>query len=168
MLPISRTQPDRQSAPARKLVAGIALLPLMLLASFAAHGAASTTAVTPVQTLDFGKFVVLPTCVNCTVTISSSGTPRTSSPGIVLVSANQGRPAVYNVACSGNCNYTATMTGGPRIVAGVTMNIAAMTYAKSPSTGAGTLTVGATLTIPGPGATVGQYVSTSFLITTSP
>lgn len=166
MLSTPRTLPDRLSAPASKLAAGIALV--LMLAPFAAQGAASTTAVTPVQTLDFGKFVVLPTCSGCTVTISSSGAPRTASAGIVLVSANPGRPAVYNVACSGNCNYTATMMGAPTIAAGVTMSIATMTYAKSPSTGAGTLTIGATLTIPGPGATVGQYTSTSFTISTSP
>lgn len=169
MIAISRRPLEGAFAPTFRIAASMALVPLLLLAPLAAHGAATTTSVTPLQTLDFGKFVVLPSCSSCTITISSSGAARTASTGIVLITTSPGRPATYNVACSGNCNYTAAMTGSPKFVAGSsTMTMGTMTYAKSPATGAGALTVGATLMIPGPGATPGSYTSSGFTITTSP
>ena len=126
--------------------------------------------------LDFGSFAVLPSCSNCTITISPTGV-RTASAGIVLTSANPGSAGTYSYAATCNngppsgCQaYTTAITPTTVTISagGVTMTVGNFTTQQSSSIPPNTLSVGATLTIPSSGSTAGTYTSGSFLITTTP
>lgn len=149
----------------------VRLLPVLalLLAPQAAQGAANATTVSSTQTLDFGTFVVLPTCSNCTITMSAAGA-RTASAGIVLSSKNVGKVAKFSVGCNNvGCSYTATPGSSVTMAAGgVNMTVGTFTSAKSPATTPSVLSVGAKLTIPNSGSAVGTYTSAIFTITTTP
>jgi hypothetical protein len=147
----------------------LALFSCVALAPPAAH--AQTKVVTPVltQTLDFGTFAVLPSCNNCTITISPAGV-RTPTAGIVILSSkNNGRPAKFTVTCNtGSCTYTPTVSGAPSMNAGgVTLSMGTFTFSKSPTNTTSTLSVGARLTIPNKNAAVGTFTSTAFTLATA-
>jgi hypothetical protein len=147
----------------------LALAATLLLAPPPAH--AQTAVATPVlqQTLDFGTFAVLPSCNNCSITISPAGV-RSRTAGIVILSSkNNGRPAKFSVSCNkSNCSYTPSISGAPAISAGgVTMTMGSYSFSKSPATLPSTLSVGATLTIPNAGVALGTYTSTVFTLSTS-
>lgn len=139
-----------------------------LLAPLAAQAASNSITVTPVQPLDFGSFVVLPSCINCTITINSAGA-RSFSPGILLTSKNVGQAASFNVTCNNTtCGYTVLPVSTVSMPAGgVTMSVSTFTSLRTPTSTPSTLTVGARLTIPGPGSTPNTY-SKTFTIITSP
>lgn len=146
----------------------ICLAPMLalLVAPQAAQAAADRPTVAPVQNLDFGTFVVLPSCVNCSITIDPNGT-RTATPGIVLSSKNTGSAARFSVGCNNpSCTYTVTISTSVSMAAGgVTMTVGTFTNSKSPATTPSVLSVGGKLTIPAAGAAVGTYTSTSFTVT---
>lgn len=151
----------------------VCLLPMLalLLASQAAQGAANKTTVgAAIQPLDFGSFVVLPTCTNCTIVMSPSGMRSTPLGGILLTSKNAGRPAQFNVTCNnGSCPYTATFTTSVNMTAGgVTMRVGSFTIPTGSPTTPNLLSVGGTLTIPRSGSTPATYTSPNFSVTTSP
>jgi 3D (Asp-Asp-Asp) domain-containing protein len=142
----------------------------LLLAPHTAQGAPNRTTISaPTQTLDFGSFVVLPTCINCSITISASGV-RTASGGIVLTSNNTGRPAKFNVGCNnGACAYTAAITSSVNMAAGgVTMIVGTFSNSQSAPATPNVLSVGGKLTIPSAGSAVGTYTSSNFFVTTTP
>lgn len=150
------------------LVASVACLPNTVLAKMTSLAIAQTTD----GVIDFGSFAVLPSCANCTVTISPSGA-RTFSGGIVLTSANPGRAASFTTTptCNGGgcAGYTAAVTPNSASLpaGGVTMTVSAFTLQQSATLPPNTLTVGATLTIPS-SASAGSYTGAAFLITTTP
>lgn len=133
---------------------------------------AKTVSVTVTATnavINFGSFAVLPSCANCSITISPSGA-RTATAGIVLTSANPGQAASYSVSatCNGQgCDAyssaitptSATLTGG-----GVTMTVGTFTLQPSGTLPNFTMGVGATLTIPS-SPTAGTYTGASFMLT---
>lgn len=145
----------------------VAVMLALLMAPPAVQAANSIT-VTPVQPLDFGSFVVLPSCSNCTITITSTGA-RSASTGIVLTSKNVGKAASFSVTCNNTtCAYTVSpVTTVSMPAGGVTMSVSTFTSVRTPTSTPSTLTVGAKLTIPGPGSTPNNY-SKTFTITTSP
>ncbi len=158
------------------IAAGVAACCALWLTT-AAHaappaGTGTTTSIAAINSaIDFGSFAVLSSCINCSVTISPSGA-RTSSGGIVLTSANPGRAASYSVT-EGGCSckaYTEAMTptSVPQVTGGVQMTVGSFTSVQSAALPPNTFTVGATLTIAGPGATAGTYSGWSFTVTTSP
>lgn len=137
---------------------------------------AKTTAITITATnsvIGFGSFSVLPTCSNCTITVSPAGV-RTASAGIVLTSAAPGQAAAYTVTptCNaGGCSaYTAVVTpSSASLPAGsVTMSVGSFTLLQSATLPPNTLSVGATLTIPSSGSAAGAYTGAAFTITTTP
>lgn len=137
------------------------------VASQTAQGALNTATPTSTQTLDFGTFAVLPSCVNCSITMDVNGN-RVTSGGVVLSSKAPGRPAKFTVLCNnGSCAYTPTFTGSPTFAAGVNMTVSTFTIFKSTANTPSTLSVGAKLTIPNSGAVAGTYTSTTFTIATS-
>lgn len=143
---------------------------VLLLAPHAAQAAANKTTISaPTQTLDFGTFVVLPSCSNCSITMSASGL-RTASAGIVLTSKNTGRPAQFNVGCNnGACAYTMTITSSVNMSAGgVTMTVGTFSNSQSSPATPNVLSVGGRLTIPSAGSLVGTYTSSNFSVTTNP
>lgn len=151
--------------------AGFLAATLGMLLPLFAMGAPNTTAVAATgQKLDFGTFSVLPSCVNCTITMSTSGV-RTASAGVVLSSTNHGKAATFNVTCNnGACTWTPAVSGSPTMSAGaVTMTVSTFTTLKAATNTPSLLTVGARLTIPGPGAATGTYTSGAvFTVTTTP
>jgi hypothetical protein len=140
----------------------------LLLAPQAAQAAADKITVALVQNLDFGTFVVLPSCVNCSITMNPDGT-RTATPGIVLSSKSTGRPAQFSVGCNNpSCPYTVTLTTSVSMAAGgVNMTVGTFTNSKSPATTPSVLSVGGKLTIPTSGGAVGTYTSPTFMVTTT-
>jgi hypothetical protein len=140
----------------------------LLLAPQAAQAAADKPTVALVQNLDFGTFVVLPSCVSCSITMNPDGT-RTATPGIILSSKSTGRPAQFSVGCNNpSCAYTVSVTTSVSMAAGgITITVGTFTTLKSPAATPSVLSVGARLTIPTSGAAVGTYTSTSFMVTTT-
>ena len=123
--------------------------------------------------LSFGRFVILSSCSNCTITMSTSGV-RTASSGVVLLNSASGSAAAFaatGTSCGGGCTYVVT-TPSPGTVAisagSVTMTVGSYTYSQSAPSTPNTLFVGATLTIPSSGATPGLYSSGSYTVTTTP
>lgn len=123
--------------------------------------------------LDFGSFVVLSSCSNCTITISNSGV-RTASSGIVLISGASGSAGAFAASgtnsCGSSCSYTVTTPpASASITAGtVTMSVGSFTYRQTAATTPNTLYVGATLTIPSSGSTPRSYTSSTYTVTTNP
>lgn len=157
------------------ILSGVILVLSVSLADFAQARTTSST-LTAGASLDFGSFAVLPSCSNCTITISPTGV-RTASAGVVLTSANPGSAGTYSYTATCNngnpagCQAYAeavTPTSTTILAGGVTMTVGNFTTQQSSSIPPNTLSVGATLTIPSSGATAGTYTSTSFLITTTP
>jgi hypothetical protein len=140
----------------------------LLLAPQAARAAADKPTVAPVQNLDFGAFVVLPSCVNCSITMNPDGS-RTATPGIILSSKSSGRPAQFSVGCNNpSCTNTVSVSTSVSMAAGgVTMTVGSFTTSKRPATTPSVLSVGGKLTIPQSGSAVGTYTSTSFMVTTT-
>ncbi|MEO8023126.1 DUF4402 domain-containing protein [Polaromonas sp.] len=119
--------------------------------------------------INFGSFAVLPSCANCSITISPSGA-RTATAGIVLTSANPGQAGSYSVVaqCNGQgCDpYSSAMTptSATLTAGGVTMTVDTFTLQPSGSLPNFTMGVGARLTIPSnPGA--GTYTGAAFMLT---
>lgn len=146
-------------------ICSFALWPNATLAAPKSTAIAATNSV-----IDFGSFSVLPSCVNCTITVSPTGV-RTASAGIVLTSAKPGQAAGYSVTCS-NCptSYTAAITPSSASLpaGGVTTSVGSFTSQQSASGPPNTLSVGATLTIPSSGSAAGTYSGAAFTITTTP
>jgi hypothetical protein len=140
----------------------------LLIAPPAAQAAADKPTIVLVQSLDFGTFVVLPSCVNCSITMNPNGT-RTATPGIVLSSKSTGRPAQFSVGCNNpSCTYAVSIPGTFNLAAGgITMSVGSFTSSKSSATTPSMLSVGAKLTIPSSGSAVGTYTSTTFMVTAS-
>lgn len=130
---------------------------------------ASTAVAATAQKLDFGTFSVLPSCANCTITMSTAGV-RTATGGVILSSTNPGKPGTFSVTCNnGSCTWNGAVSLSPTIAAGgVTMTVGAFTTAKAGANTPSTLTVGATLTIPNSGSAAGTYTSTNYTVTTTP
>lgn len=141
-----------------------------LLLSEAVYAAPATAITATNSVIDFGSFSVLPSCVNCSITVSPAGV-RTASAGIVLTSAKPGRASTYSVSESGcSCKaYTAAVT--PASVAatmgGVQMTLDTFTFAQSGTLPPNVLSVGAKLTIAS-SASAGIYSGWSFTVTTTP
>ncbi|WP_232291626.1 DUF4402 domain-containing protein [Polaromonas sp. JS666] len=137
----------------------------------AGFAAPKTTIISVNTVINFGSFSVLPSCANCTITISPLGA-RTASGGVVLTTSNPGSAATYSVTAPGSgVSYTAvfTPTSATMAAGGVTMTVGSFTTLQNPSNGTpNTLSVGATLTIPNSGSTAGTYTGAAFTITTSP
>lgn len=150
------------------MICSFALWPNAILAKTQSITLAATNSV-----IDFGSFSVLPSCTNCTITVSPAGV-RTASAGIVLTSAKPGQAAAYTVTptCnSGTCTaYTAVVTPSSASLpaGGVTMTVGSFTLQQSATLPPNTLSVGATLTIPSSGSTAGTYSGAAFTITTTP
>lgn len=138
---------------------------------------ATIAAINP--SINFGSFAVLPSCVNCTITVSPAGV-RSSTGGVILTSGVAANAASYTVTIqnannNGQAQYTVVTPWSPasvNMVAGAaTMIVGAFTSAQSvvPTKLSPTniLTVGATLTIPSSVA-AGAYTSSAFTVTTSP
>ena len=161
----------------KKLVASFLFCLTALLPATSWAATATLVAINP--SINFGSFAVLPSCVNCTITVSPAGV-RSSTGGVILTSGVPANAASYTVTISGANNnnqakYTVVTPWSPasvNMVAGaVTMTVGTFTSAQSvvptklsPSN---TLTVGATLTIPSSIA-AGAYTSGAFTVTTSP
>jgi hypothetical protein len=153
-------------------VSGLLILWGVTLPASKAFAASAATAVAPTNSvIDFGSFAVLPSCSNCSVTISPAGA-RSATGGIVLTRANPGHAATYSVTESGGCAckpYTAAFT--PTSVAAtagaVVMTLGSFTTSQSAASPPNTLSVGATLTIASRGA-AGTFSPWSFTITTTP
>lgn len=140
----------------------------LLLTPQAAQAAANVATPASTQSVDFGTFAVLPTCSNCSITMSAAGA-RTASAGVVLSSNNVGKPGKFTVTCNnGSCAYTPTVAGSATIAAGgVNMTVGTFTFSKSPTNTTSTLSVGAKLTILTSGSTAGTYSSTSYTLATA-
>ena len=181
---------DTFMAPSSRRIKGASFVgqPKKLVAVFlfclpalipAASWAATAAIVAINPRINFGSFAVLPSCVNCTITVSPAGV-RSFTGGVILTSGVAANAASYTVTISGANNnaqavYTVVTPWVPasvNMVAGAkTMTVGAFTSAQSvvptklsPSN---TLTVGATLTIPSSIA-AGAYTSGAFTVTTSP
>ena len=143
--------------------------------------AAQVFTVVPLNSgIQFGSFVVLPSCANCTITVSTAGV-RTASAGVLLATGGAPSAASFTVSSTGANNnnkaqYTviAPVAATPAVnmaAGGVTMTVGTFTSAQAPVptklSPTNTLFVGATLTIPNSGATAGNH-STSFNVTTNP
>ena len=142
----------------------------LLLAPLAAQAAPNATTVTAAaQQLDFGTFAVLPSCANCTITMSATGA-RSKTGGVVLSNSNPGKPGAFSVTCNnGSCTWTPSVAGATTIAAGgVTMTVGTYTTAKAGPNTPSTVTVGARLTIPNAGAATGTFSSGNFTVTTTP
>ena len=133
---------------------------------------AKTVGVTVTATnavISFGSFAVLPSCANCSITISPSGA-RTATAGILLTSANPGQAASYSVVatCNGQgCDpYTAavTPTSAALPAGAVSMTVGTFTLLPSGPLPNFTMGVGATLTIPS-SPSAGTYTGASFMLT---
>ena len=120
--------------------------------------------------ISFGSFAVLPSCANCSITISPSGV-RTATAGIVLTSANPGQAASYSMVatCNGQgCDpYSApaiTPASASLPAGAVTMTVDTFTFLASGALPNVTMGVGAKLTIPrSPSA--GTYTGAAFMLT---
>lgn len=149
------------------LVCFCALQPTQVLAK-----TTSTTIPATSGVIDFGSFAVLPGCANCSVTISATGV-RTASGAIVLTSASTGSVAKFSVTqtCNGGgcTGYTATGAAtAPLPAGGIAMTLGTFTFAQDTAVaGVNTLSVGATLTIPGQGS-AGTFSGGAFSVTTTP
>lgn len=142
------------------------------LLSLGSVASAKTTGVTVVATnavVSFGSFAVLPSCANCSITISPSGV-RTATPGIVLTSANPGQAGSYSVTlvCNGQgCDpYSSaiTPTSATLSAGGVTMTVDTFTLQPSGASPNFTMGVGARLTIPS-SPSAGTYTGAAFMLT---
>lgn len=147
---------------------------LALLLNHGAHAAAAKITFSAASPgLNFGSFVVLSTCSNCTVTISPAGV-RSASAGILLMNTATGTAAAFSATGTscGSCTYAVT-TPAPSPVSilsgGVTMTVNSYTFSQTSAAAPNILHVGATLTIPSSGATPGTFTSTSsYTVTTNP
>lgn len=150
-------------------------LALVLGACLIAWGpvaSAKTLSITVTATnavINFGSFAVLPSCVNCSITISPSGA-RTATAGVVLTSANPGQAASYSVAATCNvqgCDpYSAavTPTSASLTAGAVTMTVGTFVLQASGPLPNFTMGVGAKLTIPS-SPVAGTYTGASFMLT---
>ena len=168
--PIKKTLSLRQfknKIAAGLLICSVAWWPIAVLAV-----TTSTAIVTTNSVINFGSFSVLPSCANCSITISPAGV-RTATAGIVLTSAIPGRAAAYSVTATctkSTCTaYTAAVspTSASLPAGSVTMTVGTFTLQQSATLPPNTLRVGATLTIPGSG-TAGTYNGAAFTVTTTP
>lgn len=143
------------------------------LVAWGSVASAKTQSITVTATnavINFGSFAVLPSCANCSITISPSGA-RTATAGIVLTSADPGQAASYAVAArcvgAGGCDpYSAavTPTSATLVAGAVTMTVDTFTLQPNGSLPNFTMGVGARLTIPSnPGA--GTYTGATFTLT---
>lgn len=131
--------------------------------------------------INFGQFVVLSTCVNCTITIPTSGAPI-ASVGVILKGGTTG-PATFtlDMPAAGNAQqakYTVTdpVTTTPAIpmtplTPGMTLGNFSVLAPLATSLGknlgyAATVTIGATLTIPN-STSFGNF-SANFNVVTNP
>ena len=154
----------------RRLALAWALATLLL--SWGPVASARTRSITVTATnavINFGSFAVLPSCANCSITISPSGT-RTATAGIVLTSANPGQAASYSVVatCNGSsCDpYSSAITPTSATLAAgaVTMTVGTFTLQPSGALPNFTMAVGARLTIPS-SPTAGTYTGAAFMLT---
>ena len=138
----------------------------------------STTIAVTSSVINFGAFIVLAGCANCSITISPTGV-RSVAGAILLSNVNAGSAATFSVTqnCQGGnpkcTGYTPTAVATAILPAGgVNMTLSAFTFnpPAGPTGAAGlvnTLAVGATLTIPSQGA-AGTFNGGGFTLTTSP
>ena len=149
------------------LMAGVCLVTWAPIASAktVTFNIAATNAV-----INFGSFAVLPSCANCSITISASGV-RTATAGIVLTSANPGQAASYSMTatCNGQgCDpYTApaiTPTSASLPAGAVTMRVDTFTFLATGALPNVTMGVGAKLTIPS-SPSAGTYTGAAFTLT---
>lgn len=155
-----------------RMIAKFASIVSACLIAWAPVASARTQSITVTATqsvVNFGSFAVLPSCANCSITISPSGA-RTATAGIVLTSASPGQAASYSVVavCNGQgCDpYTSaiTPTSATITAGGVTMTVDTFTLQPSGALPNFTMGVGARLTIPSnPGA--GTYTGATFMLT---
>lgn len=171
MFPIKKTLSVRQfknKIAVGLLICSVAWWPVAVLAKTTSTAIVATNSV-----INFGSFSVLPSCANCSITISPAGV-RTATAGIVLTSAIPGRAASYSVTptCNaGGCTaYTAavTPTSVSLLAGSVTMTVGTFTLQQSATLPPNTLSVGATLTIPSSGSAAGTYTGAAFTVTTTP
>ena len=150
------------------LIVGVCLVTWGPIAS-AKTQSVTVTAVNAV--ISFGSFAVLPSCANCSITISPSGV-RTATAGIVLTSANPGQAASYSVVatCNGSgCDphtQAVTPTSAALPAGAVSMTVGTFTLLASGPLPIFTMGVGATLTIPS-SPSAGTYTGASFILTVS-
>lgn len=147
---------------------GLATIVALLLAPQAWPAPPGTITVTKTQNLDFGAFVVLPSCSNCTITVPTVGA-RTASPGIVLMdNLNSGKPALFNVTCNTTpCSFSVSTPAGVTMSAGgVNMTVGAYVVTRTATATPSTMTIGGMLTIPGSGSLPGSYLKNFTVITT--
>ena len=155
-----------------EVIGKVALIVGVCLFTWGPVASAKTTALTVTATnavISFGSFAVLPSCANCTVTISPSGV-RTASAGIVLTSANPGQAASYQVVatCNGQAcdphTQAITPTSAALPAGAVSMTVGTFTLLASGPLPNFTMGVGATLTIPS-SPSAGTYTGASFILT---
>lgn len=142
---------------------------LALLLAPQIGSAANTITVTKTQNLDFGAFVVLPSCSNCTITVPLTG-PRTASPGIVLMNnINSGKVAQFNVTCNNTpCAFTVSTPAGVTMSAGgVNLAVGSYVVTRTSTSTPSTISMGGTLTIPRNGSLPNTYAR-NFTVITSP
>ena len=119
--------------------------------------------------INFGSFAVLPSCANCSITISPSGA-RTATAGIVLTRANPGQAASYSVVAVCNAQgcdaYSSaiTPTAATLTAGAVTMTVDTFTLLPSGALPNFTMGVGAKLTIPS-SPSAGTYTGAAFMLT---
>ena len=138
----------------------------------------STTIAVTSSVINFGAFIVLAGCANCSITISPTGV-RSVVGAILLSNVNVGSAATFSVTqnCQGGnpkcTGYIPTAVATAILPAGgVNMTLSAFTFnPPAGPTGAiglvNTLSVGATLTIPSQGA-AGTFSGGGFTLTTTP
>lgn len=142
---------------------------LALLLAPQTGSAANIITVSKTQNLDFGAFVVLPSCINCTITVPLTGA-RTATAGIVLMdNINPGRPAQFNVTCNNTpCAFSVLTPAGVTMSAGgVSMTVGGYVSTRTSTSTPSTITMGATLTIPSNGSLPNTYAK-NFTVQTSP
>ena len=171
-----KSQLLKNTSLAALLVSFLVLQPGRVLAA-----TTSTTIAVTNGVINFGAFIVLTGCANCTISISPTGV-RSVTGAILLSNINAGSPATFSVTqtcdqsgpapkCNGftqGAVATAVLPAG-----GVNMTLSAFTFSPAlPLTGSppsitGAVSVGATLTIPSRG-TAGTFSGGGFTFTTTP
>ncbi len=132
--------------------------------------AANTVSATKTQNLDFGAFVVLPSCNNCTIDMTDTG-QRTAGPGIVLMdNINMGKAGQLNVTCNNTvCPFTMSTPAGVTMSAGgVNLGVGSYIVTRTSTSTPSTISVGGRLTIPRSGSTPNSYTKNFTFTITSP
>jgi hypothetical protein len=147
----------------------LATILALSLAPHAQSAAPGTITVAKTVNLDFGPFVVLPSCSNCSITVPLTG-PRTATAGIVLIDKlGSGALGQFSVTCnSASCSFTVSTPAAVTMSAGgVNMTVGGYTVTRTSTTTPSTVSVGGTLTIPRSGSLPNTYTKT-FTLVTSP